>query len=203
MNMETRVENKWRMDRMILCLKRKPASASSAKRQHRQRPSLQEHLFSKVLMKKTNFFPLFDLIFWSGFLELFSRKESLEGDVVRVAVDRGFVGAGLNLLRLLGGERILSTVPDVHLQLCQYVEGGLELHLTGGTKAKSGLIRSWWYAAYGRELRCLSNESVYYHSKMEKMDHANRLTCTLWRKMGCYNLWAGEEWAAILPADHG
>lgn len=53
-----------------------------------------------------------------------------------VAVDGGFVGAGQNLLRLLGGERILSTVPDVHLQLCQYVEGGLELHLTVGTKVK-------------------------------------------------------------------
>lgn len=61
---------------------------------------------------------------------------------MRVAVDGGFVGAGLNLLGLLGGERVLSTVPDVHLQLCQYVEGGLELHLTAGTEAESGLIRS-------------------------------------------------------------
>lgn len=81
-----------------------------------------------------------NLIFSSGFLKLFSRKKSLEADVVRVAVDGGFVRAGLNLLWLLWGERIRSTLPDVHLQLWQDVEGGRELRLAAETEEESGLI---------------------------------------------------------------
>lgn len=104
-------------------------------------PSLQGRHVSKVWHKKNKRFSIFlDLIFWSGLPEIFPRKKSLKADVVRVAVDGGFVWAGLNLLWLLRGERILSTVPDVHLQLWQYLEGGLELCLTAEAKEEWGLI---------------------------------------------------------------
>lgn len=108
--------------------------------------------------KNKGFLFFFDLIFGSGFPEIFSRKKSLKADVVRVAVDGGFVGAGLNLLWLLGSERVLSTVPDVYLQLCQYLEGGLELCLTAETKEESGHdeIR----LMEQRELRCLRNDVI-------------------------------------------
>lgn len=72
------------------------------------------------------------LIVWPGLLLL--RQKSLEADVVRVAVDWGFVGAGLNLLWFLWCERVGSTVPDVNLQLQQYLEWALELHLAVETK---------------------------------------------------------------------
>lgn len=72
------------------------------------------------------------LIVWPGLLLL--RQKSLEADIVRVAVDWGFVGAGLNLLWFLWCERVGSTVPDVNLQLQQYLEWALELHLAVETK---------------------------------------------------------------------
>lgn len=57
--------------------------------------------FSKCCTKNDILFYLFDVDFWSESLKILPRKKPLEADVVRVAVDRGFVGAGLHLLRLL------------------------------------------------------------------------------------------------------
>lgn len=55
---------------------------------------------------------------------------------MRVAVDRGFVGAGVALLGFLGAERVRPAVPDVHLQLLQDVQGGLELRLAAETRTE-------------------------------------------------------------------
>lgn len=55
---------------------------------------------------------------------------------MRVAVDWGFVGAGLDLLRFLRGEWIGSAVPDVYLQLQQDLERALELHFAVETIKK-------------------------------------------------------------------
>ena len=55
---------------------------------------------------------------------------------MRVAVDWGFVGAGLDLLWFLRGEWIGSAVPDVYLQLQQDLERALELHFAVETKNK-------------------------------------------------------------------
>lgn len=40
-----------------------------------------------------------------------------EHEIVGVAVDGRFVGAGIGLLRFEGGERVGSTACDLHLQL--------------------------------------------------------------------------------------
>lgn len=63
----------------------------------KQYPSL------KACRKQQNqAFPYDDfLIAWPGLLQVFSRQKSLEADVVRVAVDWGLVGAGLDLLWFL------------------------------------------------------------------------------------------------------
>lgn len=67
-------------------------------------------------------------------LKVLQRQQTLETDVVRVAVDRGFVRARMDLLWFLGGEWIGSSVSDVHLQLQQDLQGALELHLTVGNR---------------------------------------------------------------------
>lgn len=74
------------------------------------------------------------LIVWTWLLKVFSWQQSLETDVMRVAVDWHFVGAGLDLLWLLWGEWIGSTVSDVHLQLEEDLQGVFELHITVGTE---------------------------------------------------------------------
>jgi len=67
-------------------------------------------------------------------LEVFLRQQSLERDVMRVAVDKGGVRTGLDLLWFLWGEWIGSTISDVHLQLQQDLQWALELHLAAGRR---------------------------------------------------------------------
>lgn len=76
------------------------------------------------------------LTVWPGLLQVLSRQQTLEADEVGVAVDRGRVGTGLDLLRFLRGERVGPAVPDVHLQLQQDLQRVLELHLAARAHIK-------------------------------------------------------------------
>lgn len=51
---------------------------------------------------------------------------------MRVAVDGGLVGGGLDLLWLLGAEGIGSALPHVHVQLQEDLQRALQLRLTVG-----------------------------------------------------------------------
>lgn len=100
------------------------------------KPNIEIHIFKEEGNKQALILCGTLLIVWTWLLKVFPWQQPLETDVVRVAIDRGFVGAGLDLLRFLRAERIGSTVSDVHLQLQQDLQRVLELHLTVRTKIR-------------------------------------------------------------------
>lgn len=158
-------------------------------------------------------------------------QQPLETDVIRVAVDGGFVGTGLDLFRFLWGEWTGSALCDVHLQLQQDLQGIPQLCLTAKTETlERGLTSKWtFFSKHFQQTIWRSQQTVfkmrqwqllaiqpYYYPLLKIVLMVNDIsvedddkdaemwfTCTWWRKRGCYSPWAAEEKVTNLQPDPG